>query len=402
MPHKPENKTRRLLMMAGAIALALPATAVVTGPRLIAPAIERLLNRVKTSSPYGVGEEAAALHQRLFVADLHADPLLWNRNLAQRSRYGHIDLPRLVEGNVGLQVFAAATQVPLGINFERNTADHDLLTPLTIIQGWPRPTWRSFYQRALHQAAKLASLAAQFPQRLLLIKSAADLDELLRRRQTEPALVGALLDLEGVHALEGDLAKLDALYEAGFRMVGLTHFIDNEAGGSAHGVKKGGLTPFGRRVVRRVQERHMVLDLAHAAPRVIDDVLAMTAVPVIASHTGVRGVSDSPRNLSDEHVRGIAASGGLVGIAFFDTAVGSCAVTSIARAIRYVADLAGVAHVALGSDFDGAIVAPFDAAGMALLTEALLNEGFSEADIAKIMGENVLRLFRTLLPPAPG
>ena len=221
---------------------------------------------------------------------------------------------------------------------------------------------------------------------MVLVKSVRGLDELLVRRRTEPELIGAFLALEGAYALEGDLANLDVLYDAGFRLIGLAHFFDNEAGGSAHGVEKGGLTPFGRELVRHVQEKNMVLDLAHASPQVIDDVWEMTTAPVVASHTGVRGTCDNQRNLSYDHVRRIAATGGLIGIAMFETAVCGNTLDDTARAMCYVADLVGVDYVAVGSDFDGAITAPIDASGMALLTEALIGQGFIGEEIARIMG----------------
>lgn len=221
---------------------------------------------------------------------------------------------------------------------------------------------------------------------MVLVKSVRELDELLVRRRTEPELVGAFLALEGAHALEGDLANLDVLYDAGFCLIGLAHFFDNEAGGSAHGVEKGGLTPFGRELVRYVQEKNMVLDLAHASLQVIDDVWEMTTAPVVASHTGVRGTCDNQRNLSDDHVRRIAATGGLIGIAMFETAVCGTSLDDTARAMRYSADLVGVDYVVVDSDFDGAITAPIDANGMALLTEALMDQGFIGEEIARIMG----------------
>jgi membrane dipeptidase len=367
--------------------------------RILSSLVEKSLNKVVTTT-YQVGERAQDVHGRLLVADLHADPLLWNRDLLKRSNYGHVDLPRLVDGNVALQVFAAVTKVPWGLNFERNTGSSDMLTLLLVAQGWPRCTWGGLLQRALYQAEKLKRFAAQSQGRLVLVKSAHALDQLLARREAEPerAPVGAMLALEGVHALEGNLAHLDVLHDAGFRIVGLTHFFDNEAGGSAHGVDKGGLTSFGRELVRRVQERSMVLDLAHASPRMIDDVLEMTSAPVIVSHTGLRGTCDNQRNLSDEHVRGIAATGGVIGVAMFKQAVCGTTMDDTARAICYGTNLVGADYFAVGSDFDGAITAPVDASGLALLAETLIGRGFAEEEIAGIMGGNALRVLRQILP----
>jgi membrane dipeptidase len=121
---------------------------------------------------------------------------------------------------------------------------------------------------------------------------------------------------------------------------------------------------------------------------------------VVASHTGVRGVCDNARNMSDGHLAGIAATGGLVGIGFWETAAGGPQPADIARSIAYAVDRIGVDHVALGSDWDGAVPVPFDAANVARLTDALLAAGLDEAAIRAVMGENVLRLLATALPEA--
>jgi microsomal dipeptidase-like Zn-dependent dipeptidase len=207
-----------------------------------------------------------------------------------------------------------------------------------------------------------------------------------------------LLALEGLHPLEGKLDNVDKLYDAGFRMAGLTHFFDNELGGSAHGMEKGGLTAFGREVVRRLEEKKMIVDLAHASPKVIDDVLAMAQRPVVVSHTGVQATCPGPRNLTDAHVRAIAENGGLMGIAYFDGAICQENPASIVKAIRHVVDLVGVEHVALGSDFDGATSTAFDTTGVVLVTQGLLDAGFSEDDVAAIMGGNVRRFLLAELP----
>jgi microsomal dipeptidase-like Zn-dependent dipeptidase len=236
--------------------------------------------------------------------------------------------------------------------------------------------------------------------RLSLIQSRADLQAYLARRRADPAITAAFLSIEGAHALDGDPAAVDRLADAGYRMMSPTHFFDNEFGGSAHGVDQGGLTAAGREMLGRMEARSMLLDVAHASARTIDDVLALATRPVVASHTGVRASFDSVRNLSDDHVRGIAATGGLVGIGFWPTATGGKDARAIARAIRAAVDLAGPDHVGLGSDFDGAVPVPFDATGIVQLTDALLVEGFSEVEVAAIMGGNALRLLAAALPEA--
>ena len=141
----------------------------------------------------------------------------------------------------------------------------------------------------------------------------------------------------------------------------------------------------------------MIVDVAHSSPAVVTDVLALSTAPVVASHTGVQGTCDNRRNLSDDHVRGIAATGGLVGVALFAHAVGGDTVDDTARAMRYVADLVGVRHVALGSDFDGAVTTPTDVTGLPLLTAALRRHGFTDEEIEAVMGGNVLRLLGEVL-----
>ena len=143
----------------------------------------------------------------------------------------------------------------------------------------------------------------------------------------------------------------------------------------------------------------MVVDVAHASAATIDDVLSMAARPVVASHTGLRGVCDNARNLTDAHARGIAETGGVLGIGFWPTACGGDDVASIARSIRYAVDVAGVEHVGLGSDFDGAVAVPFDATGLVQLTDALLEAGVDDDAIAKVMGGNVRRVLAEGLPP---
>jgi len=188
------------------------------------------------------------------------------------------------------------------------------------------------------------------------------------------------------------------LFDAGIRMMAPTHFFDNDIGGSAPGVEKGGLTDKGREMIKRMEAKRMIVDLAHASAKTIDDVLAIATRPVVVSHTGVKGTCDNNRNLSDDQLKAIAKTGGVIGIGFWDTAVCGNDAKAIARAIRYAANLVGVEHVGLGSDYDGAIPAPFDTSGVVEITDALMAEGFTEQEIGMIMGRNVLRLLVQNLP----
>lgn len=358
----------------------------------------RSMNRTLYRSPGAAAARAAELHRTLEVADLHADALLWRRNLLVRGTWGHVDVPRLIDGRVALQVFTTVTKTPRHMNIESNAADSDNITLLAILEGWPRRSWSSFVERSLHQARKLHAFAAHSNGRLTVIRTRGELAAYRERRRTDEAITAGILGIEGAHALEGDLANVDRVFDAGFRLLGLTHFFDNAVGGSAHGVAKGGLTAFGHRVVARMEELGVVVDLAHASPALIDDVLAVSTRPVLVSHGGVRGTCDNTRNLDDARLAAVAATGGVVGIGLWETAVCGATPDAWARAVRHAVDIAGVEHVGLGSDWDGAVATMIDAAHTAYLTQALLDAGFADEEVRLVMGGNVLRVFAETLP----
>ena len=361
---------------------------------------ERRLNGVGDPGPYVLPAAVADLHERLTVVDLHADSLLWGRDLLRRADRGHVDVPRLVEGGVGIQVFAAATKVPRHLNIERNDDRSDDIRTVALVQGWPPATWRSLTARAEYLARRLDAAARRSEGQLTVVRSAAGLDAFLARRAGDPTLVAGILALEGAHALDDDLANLERIAAAGFRIVGIAHFFDTAFSGSAHGVAKGGLTALGRDLVSELERRQLIVDVAHASAATIDDVLAIATRPVVASHTGVRGVADNARNLSDDQLRGIAATGGIVGIGFWPTAAGGETVEWIARSIAYAASIIGAEHVGIGTDYDGAVSVPVDASGMGLLTGALLAAGLDQDQIAAVMGGSAIRLLRSALPSA--
>lgn len=358
---------------------------------------ERVLNPVITPPPYKVSERANALHQKLFIADMHADALLWNRDLNEDSPIAHVDVPKLIRGNVTLQAFTVVTKTPRGLNIERNTPDTDNIFWLALAQRQPLENLFSLTKRALYQAKKLHEYASLSNGKLVVIENKRDLRAFVGRRRTEQIVAG-WLGIEGAHALDGKLENVDALYDAGIRMMSPSHFFDNDIGGSAHGTEKGGLTELGKQVVRRMESKNMLVDVAHASSQTIDDILSIAAQPVVVSHTGVRGTCDNQRNLSDDQLRRIAATGGVIGIGFWDTAVCGTDAAAIAKAIRYAVNIAGIEHVALGSDFDGSVKAPFNTSGEALITEALIIEGFADDEITKIMGGNILKLLENYLP----
>ncbi|WP_299838249.1 dipeptidase [uncultured Paracoccus sp.] len=387
---------RKLLIgVLGLLALAVIAV-LVWGPAYV----ERQLNPL-TTPPEGwpVSAEAQALHDRLVIGDWHADPLLWDRDLLDRGVRGHTDIPRLAEGNVAVQVFTTVTKSPRGQNYSENSAEApDNITPLFIGQLRPFRAWFSLKERALVQAEALRDMAEAAPDRLSLILTRADLQAVLdRRAQGEPVL-GAILGSEGGHPLEGEIANLDVLYDAGFRLMGLTHFFDNELGGSLHGQGDKGLTEFGRQVVLAMMAKGMVIDLAHASPQVVRDVLAMQGTRPIISHTGIHGQCQTPRNFTDDLMQAVAQKGGVIGIGFWADVVCGRTPADIASGITAAIALLGEDHVSLGSDYDGSVDAPFDVAHLSALTQALIDAGLTEDQIAKVMGGNMMRYLAETLP----
>ena len=359
---------------------------------------ERQRNPTPPDAPAPVSARARALHATLRVADLHADSLLWGRDLLDWGDRGHVDVPRLIEGRVALQVLSCSVKVPRHLNIERNEDTSDEVTKIALAQRWPPSTWRGIMARALHLADRARAFEARSDGAFRLIATREQLAAYLAARDANPVMTAGLLSIEGATALDGDPANVDVVADAGFRMISPAHFTDTVFGGSAHGARGGGLTDLGREMVRRMEQSGVLLDVAHASAATIDDALGVSTRPVVASHTGLRGVLDNSRNLSDAHLDGIAASGGVVGIGFWPTACGGDDAHAIARSIAYAAERVGADHVALGSDWDGAVPVPFDAAGVVRLTDALLDVGFDEAAVRAVMGDNVLRLLGETLP----
>jgi len=360
---------------------------------LIPNKLDRDRNKTLLFPPHQVSAEAVQLYEKLdFIADLHCDALLWSRDLTIKNSTGHVDFPRMQEANLALQAFTIVTKSPAGQNFSKNTGDtFDNITLLNFFQARPISNWFSLFERAVYQSRKLRKLASKYDGKFIVVKSRNDFVNLLTIREKDKQVIGGFLGIEGGHCLEGDIDKLDLLYHEGVRMLGPTHFFDNELGGSAHGITKDGLTDFGKQVIDRMNQLGMVIDLAHASPRMIDDILIRTKNRVLVSHTGVKGTMDNSRNLSDEHILKIAQMGGLIGVAYFKGAVNSASAQGIVEAMKYIKYLAGAACIALGSDYDGNITAPFDVTGLPLLVQEMIIQGFSEEEIKSIMGGNIKR-----------
>jgi microsomal dipeptidase-like Zn-dependent dipeptidase len=361
--------------------------------------VEGAMNQIDGKPLIVVSDEAKALHKTLNIVDLHSDTLMWNRDLNDSASRGHMDLPRLQEGNVALQLFSSVTKTPKNQNYDGNGADTDNITLLTIAQLQPVKTWSSLVERSLYHAQKRDAAVAGSSGAISAVDTAGQLDALLSARQKDKRAVGAMLTIEGLQNLEGKAANLDRLYDAGFRMAGLTHFFDNELAGSMHGLKKGGLTPFGRDIVKRMESKGMIIDIAHLSHTGVAEVLAMATRPVVSSHGGVQATCKVNRNLTDDEVRGVAKTGGVIGIGYWDGALCDTSPRAAAKAMKHVRDLVGIEHVALGSDYDGATTVRFDTSQLVQVTQALMDEGFTPSEIRAVMGENALRVIRAGLVP---
>ncbi|SDG25601.1 Zn-dependent dipeptidase, dipeptidase homolog [Limimonas halophila] len=404
-----------------------------------------------------VTEETRELHSSLFVADLHADTMLWDRDLLERADFGHVDLPRLVEGNVALQVFAVVTKTP---KKEEAPADAELVNPkaskciapdnlnevgwLQVAQMRPLDTWFSLHDRAFYQIDRLKGFIDRSQKRheanakapyLMLVRDVGDLQELIAKRQNGEPVVGALLAVEGAHWIGGDGMPVEKgvreLFDAGVRMVAPTHRFNNALGASSEGCdQRAGLTDDGRTFLEAAEGRGMVIDLAHATDRGISQGTADRSGPVVVSHTGVRSRCDQAqhagdcvyeRNLRRDEIQDVARTGGVVAIGYWPQAAGrgmeSVAATFHAayKALsapdfvdemrRQEPDYDPLDHIALGSDFDGAVKTPFDVAGLQTLTAALRQfptpEGvpaFDDEALRRIYGRNVCKILAAQLP----
>jgi len=384
------------LALLGLIAVAIVAF-LIFGPAWL----EKQTNMVDGKPLPEISAEAQRLHDNLMIVDLHGDTLLWQRKITDPVTYGHIDLRRMQQGNVGLQIFSSVTKTPRGQNYDSNSADTDNITMLAIAQLQPMRTWFSLLERQLYHAQKLDRAVKDSAGALAKISNVADVDGLVEFRARNRRLIGVMFSAEGLQTLEGKRENLQKLYDSGMRMAGLVHFFDNELAGSMHGEKKGGLTKFGRTIIRDMEQKGMIVDIAHSSHATVADILKMARRPVVSSHGGVQAVCGVNRNLTDAEIRGVAATGGVIGLGYWDGAMCDTDPKTVAKAVRHVRDLVGIEHVALGSDFDGAVTTRFDTSGIVQITQALMDAGFTETEIRAVMGLNALRVIRAGVEPMP-
>jgi membrane dipeptidase len=320
--------------------------------------------------------DATALHHNSIIFDGHCDTLLeilsGKRKFDERSTEGHIDLPRLREGGVTAQVFAI------------------------YLEDWYLPA--GAVKQTLRLLDVLYRELAAHPEALTLATQAADIEAAKRAGK-----VAAVVGLEGAEALEGDLGTLRMFYRLGVRLLTVTWSRRNQAAdGVGEARTGGGLTNFGLEMVQQCNELGILLDISHLAPAGVRDVLEASSQPVIASHSNAYALCAHPRNLSDEQLLAVARKGGVVCMVFVPSFITTdrkeASLEKLLDHIDHIVRVAGIDHVGLGSDFDGFDPPPpvglEDVTHLPGITAGLVQRGYSEADVRKIIGENLLRVFR--------
>ncbi|HEY9428642.1 MAG TPA: dipeptidase, partial [Gemmatimonadaceae bacterium] len=372
-------------------------------PRPSAADIERAKRVLRSSPlvdghndlPWAIREWGAAPH------DVEAYDL-------RKPTPGHTDLARLAKGMVGVQFWSVYT---------------------------PGEYADSGYARVqLEQIDIARQVIAKYPESFRLALSTSDI-----RRDFREHIIGSLLGLEGGHAIENSLGALRAYYDLGVRYMTLTHNVTLDwADAAMDSAKHDGLTPFGEEVVREMNRLGMLVDLAHVSPATMSDALSVSEAPVIFSHSGARALTDVPRNVPDSILRRLPKNGGVVMVPFVPSFVSpelaanekeAAAVAERARAehpgdttaqraqlaawrdtnpapratlsqvadqIEHIRDVAGIDHVGIGSDFDGitdVVVGLEDVSKFPALFAELARRGWSDEDLKKLAGENVLHAF---------
>ena len=360
----------------------------------------------------------ADVHAQAIVVDTHDDTtqrMLFDKTFDIGSRHpdGNIDIPRMREG--GLDALFFSIWVP-----------SDVTGPVAV-------------KRAMQLIDSVHEAVRSHPNDLVLATTAADV-----RKAAADGKIAALMGMEGGHMIDNDLGTLRDYARLGVRYLTLTHFKNNDwADSSTDKAAHNGLTDFGKSVVHELNRLGVMVDISHVSDKTFEDVLAITTAPVIASHSSVRAIAHHPRNMTDDMMRSLAKNGGVIMINYEvsflseenrlaseksggvvaaldkmsktckgDEACSTLETARITRAamdagtlpavswekivehIVHAVDMAGVDHVGLGSDFDGATmpIGLEDVSKLPKLTGALLAKGYSTADVQKVLGGNILRV----------
>ena len=372
-----------------------------------------------------ISKEAKDIHYSALVVDTHSDSLAWPTrhgvDIGQRQEKTHMDLPRMREGNQNVQFFAC----------------------------FAAPSWiekKKVVQVTLDYMDSFHTLMRNYPDQIEQATTADDV-----RRITDAGKLVGILCIEGGHSIDDDLSILRMYHRLGARYMTLTWNNTNNWGdGVLDEPRHGGLNHFGKEVVREMNRLGMLVDISHVAPATFWDAIATTTKPVIASHSSAKFICAAPRNLEDDQIKAVADNGGVIGVNYEITFVGEAYrvakahlddekaevtkraekdhpadsddlqnalreidesqeekvaelskphYTEIVDHIDHMVSVAGVVHVGLGSDFDGATMPEGmeDCTKVPLITNELIRRGYSEGDVRKILGENFMRVMEEVL-----
>ena len=251
-------------------------------------------------------------------------------------------------------------------------------------------------KRQLEQIDIALQIIDKYPDVFELVLDASSLERVFASGQ-----IASLLGIEGGHAIENSLGALRSYYEIGVRYMTLTHngTLDwADAGSGEH--RHGGLTEFGKEVVREMNRLGMLVDLAHTSPETMHDALDVSEAPVIWSHAAANRVREHNRNVPDHVLRRLPENGGVVMAVFYPPFIssrGEATISDVADHIEHISDVAGVDHVGIGSDFDGIEITVDglgDVSKFPALFAELVRRGWTEQELAKLAGENVLRVMK--------
>lgn len=321
-------------------------------------------------------EAAVGLHHRHLVIDGHADSILGvqegKRRLITRSEEGHLDFPRALA--------AGLTCTTQAIFVEQNR--------------FPQAAARGFAM----MEKLLIEIESASPE-VILVRKASD----VHRAKAEQKLA-VLINLEGAAPLHGDLSLLHTFYRLGLRMMQpVWNYRTELASGSSDEASRGGLTGLGRQWVREMNRLGIVIDLSHITAPGFYDVLEESAHPILFTHGCCRARFEHPRNLTDDQIKALAAQGGVFGVTFVNIFISndkdSVTYQDVADHIDHAVQLVGPQHVAYGSDFDGAFtpIGLKSVEELPNLTAELMRRGYSESDLALILGQNYLRVFEQVI-----
>jgi len=322
--------------------------------------------------------KAKQIHQKAIVFDGHCDTILevmnHKRTLEKKSTTGHLDIPRMKEGGIDVQVFAVFIE-------DIYKPDRALKRTLQLID--------CFY-REMKKNRDDISLVTNYNQ----------IEKINRAGK-----IAAILSIEGGEALEGDLGVLRILYRLGVRLLTLTWNQRNQiADGIGESRTGSGLTEFGLKVIDEMNDLGMLIDVSHLSEIGFWDVIKRSKTPIVVSHSNCYALCPHLRNLKDEQIKALADKDGVIGITFVPDFLTQekrkTSVKDVVKHIDYLVEKVGVDYVGLGSDFDGTGDLPLGLEGVDKipnLTEELLDRGYKEREIEKILGGNFLRVFRKVV-----